>query len=70
MSALRFGGEAVRAWADYSGDFNPIHFDERLAEAAIGKGGTVVHGMLAMMPLKASQSVVAWEGEGWLQWAA
>lgn len=70
MSALRFSSEAVRTWADYSGDFNPIHFDERIAEAAIGKGGTVVHGMLAMMPLKASQSTVAWEGEGWLQWTA
>lgn len=70
MSALRFGNEAVRTWADYSGDFNPIHFDERIAEAAIGKGGTVVHGMLAMMPLKASQSAQSWEGDGWLHWTA
>jgi len=67
---MRFASQAVRTWADYSGDFNPIHFDERVAEAAIGKGGTVVHGMLAMLPLKSAHSSLKWEGDGWLQWAA
>lgn len=70
MSALHFGSEAARTWADYSGDYNPIHFDERIAEAATGKGGAVVHGMLAMMPLKTSQSALFWEDDGWLQWTA
>lgn len=70
MSPLRFGSQSVRTWADYSGDFNPIHFDEQVAAAAIGKGGTVVHGMLAMLPLKAAHSALDWEGDGWLQWTA
>ncbi len=70
MTALRFSGQAVQTWADYSGDFNPIHFDERVAQAAIGKGGTVIHGMLAMLPLKAAHSAMPWEGDGWLQWTA
>lgn len=70
MNPLRFSSQSVQTWAEYSGDFNPIHFDEQVAEAAIGKGGTVVHGMLAMLPLKAAHSAMPWEGEGWLQWTA
>jgi hypothetical protein len=70
VNLLRFPSQAVRTWADYSGDFNPIHFDERVAEAAIGKGGIVVHGMLAMLPLKTAHSALRWEGDGWVQWTA
>jgi hypothetical protein len=70
VNPIRFCSESVQTWADYSGDYNPIHFDEKVADAAIGKGGRVVHGMLAMLPLKAATSAMRWEGDGWLQWTA
>ncbi len=70
MSALRFDAGAIKTWADFSGDYNPIHFDDRIADEATGKGGVVVHGMLAMMPLKALLSTQPWEENGWLQWTA
>lgn len=37
----------VAAYAEASGDHNPIHLDERAARAA-GLPGTIVHGMLIM----------------------
>jgi hypothetical protein len=70
MSLLRFNQAELQAWADYSGDYNPIHFDEGIAEAAIGQSGVVMHGMLAMMPLKSSHSAMTWADDGWLQWSA
>lgn len=70
MSVLRFDNAELQAWADYSGDYNPIHFDAGIAEAVIGQGGVVMHGMLAMMPVKSSHSAMTWAGDGWIQWSA
>ncbi len=48
---LTFDFLAVRRWAEFSGDFNPIHFD--LAHAhKVGMNKLIVHGMLALMPIK------------------
>ncbi len=70
MSLLRFNKEEIKSWADFSGDYNPIHFDDSIAEAAIGSGGIVMPGMLAMIPMKASHSAMSWESGGWIQWKA
>jgi acyl dehydratase len=37
--------EQLRAYADASGDFNPIHLDEQVAKGA-GLPGVIAHGML------------------------
>jgi hypothetical protein len=48
---LRFDLHEVDHWAKFSGDYNPIHFDlERARE--LGADALIVHGMLAMMPVK------------------
>lgn len=39
------------SWAEFSGDYNPIHFDIDWANK-LGVDVLVVHGMLAMLPLK------------------
>ncbi|MCG7534487.1 MaoC/PaaZ C-terminal domain-containing protein [Pseudoalteromonas sp. OOF1S-7] len=48
---LEFGSDQVKNWADFSGDFNPIHFDLDWAQR-LGVENLVVHGMLAMLHLK------------------
>ena len=48
---LTFDLPAVRRWAEFSGDFNPIHFDLAHARKA-GMDKLIVHGMLALMPIK------------------
>jgi len=48
---LRFDLPEVHHWARFSGDYNPIHFDiERARE--LGVDALIVHGMLAMLPVK------------------
>jgi acyl dehydratase len=47
-------------YAGASGDFNPIHWDERFAKQ-VGLPDTIAHGMLTMA--KASQVVTAWVGD-------
>jgi hypothetical protein len=48
---LRFDPPDVAHWATFSGDYNPIHFDlDRARE--LGAGALIVHGMLAMLPVK------------------
>ena len=42
----RIGADEVRAFADATGDTNPIHFDEAIAEASIF-GRPVAHGMIS-----------------------
>ncbi|TXI92570.1 MAG: hypothetical protein E6Q34_06370 [Burkholderiaceae bacterium] len=45
----------VQKWAEFSGDYNPIHFnldDARLA----GMDELILHGMLALMPVKQALS--------------
>lgn len=41
----------VQRWAEFSNDFNPIHFDLQQAQSA-GLDELIVHGMLALMPVK------------------
>jgi acyl dehydratase len=52
--------EAVAAYADASGDHNPLHRDDEVARAA-GFPGIVAHGMLTMGHL--ASALVAWAGE-------
>lgn len=42
-------------WARFSGDYNPIHFDAEMANAA-GLGGLSVHGMRALLDMKIALS--------------
>lgn len=51
MNRLAFGLPEVRRWAEFSSDFNPIHFDPEQARNA-GLDDLVVHGMLALLPVK------------------
>ncbi|MCS0633582.1 MaoC/PaaZ C-terminal domain-containing protein [Telluria mixta] len=62
---LSFDMPAVEQWAQFSSDRNPIHFDLAHARAA-GLDALIVHGMLAMMPMKeaASQAVAP---DGWMK---
>lgn len=46
---------SVKRWAEFSGDYNPIHFDIDYAQSA-GLGELVVHGMLALLPIKQALS--------------
>jgi hypothetical protein len=48
---LAFDMPAVRKWAHFSGDYNPIHFDLAHARNA-GLDALIVHGMLALIPIK------------------
>ena len=52
--------EQIRAYADASGDHNPIHLDDDAARAA-GLPGVIAHGMLAMAQL--ANLVVAYAGD-------
>ena len=63
--ALSFDMPAVEQWARFSSDRNPIHFDLAHARAA-GLDALIVHGMLAMMPMKeaAAQAVAP---DGWMK---
>ncbi|MBW9352398.1 hypothetical protein FHD02_12435 [Citrobacter sp. EC_71] len=63
---LRWSAEDARQWAIFSGDENPIHFDN---DAAIttGANGITVHGMRSMWHLKqalAEMSPLSSEEEG------
>ena len=56
--------EELRAYADASGDQNPIHQDDAVA-TAVGLPGVIAHGMLTMG--LAVQPVVDWLGpRGWV----
>ena len=58
--------EAVRRWAEFSGDHNPIHFDP-VAAARLSDCGLVAHGMLALLPVKEalSAATLSFSGKGW-----
>jgi hypothetical protein len=47
----------LHSWAEFSGDYNPIHFKPEAASRA-GFPKLVTHGMLAMMPVK--NRIAAW----------
>lgn len=51
MNIINFQSGAVRSWAEFSGDFNPIHFDLDRANQA-GSDKIIVHGMLPLMYAK------------------
>lgn len=53
---LVFESDQVRRWADFSGDYNPIHFQSTRAIRA-GLRGVVAHGMLVLIPVKSAASV-------------
>jgi acyl dehydratase len=52
--------EDVKAYADASGDQNPLHQDDEVARAA-GFPGIVAHGMFTMGHL--ASALVAWAGD-------
>jgi acyl dehydratase len=52
--------EDVKAYADASGDQNPLHQDDEVARAA-GFPGVVAHGMYTMGTL--ASAIVAWAGD-------
>ena len=69
---LQLEGQSARRWADFSGDFNPIHFHADLARKA-GLKGAIVHGMLALLHVKqAAASELDHAGcvGGWKQFKA
>lgn len=47
MSVYRVTREDLRAYAEASGDHNPIHLDEEVA-VAVGLPGVIAHGMLTL----------------------
>ena len=51
--------EQVNAYADASGDHNPIHVDADFAQS-VGLPGTIVHGLLEMGVL--TEAVARWAG--------
>jgi acyl dehydratase len=52
--------DQIRAYAEASGDHNPIHLDDEAARAA-GLPGVIAHGMLGMAQL--ANLVVAYAGD-------
>jgi MaoC like domain len=48
---ISFDADAVKKWANFSGDHNPIHFDMDAATKVTDEG-LVVHGMLVLLPVK------------------
>jgi len=55
MVELSFGITDVEKWAQFSHDYNPIHFDIAHAKMA-GLDTLIVHGMLALLPVKQAVS--------------
>jgi 3-hydroxybutyryl-CoA dehydratase len=55
--------EAIRRYAEASGDFNPIHVDEEFARST-PFGGTIAHGMLLLAYV--SETMTAAFGHDWL----
>jgi 3-hydroxybutyryl-CoA dehydratase len=54
----------ISAYAEASGDFNPIHIDEVFAKST-PLGGTIAHGMLVLAFL--SEMMTAAFGDAWLR---
>lgn len=50
----------IRQYAEASGDFNPIHLDDRYAQE-VGLGGVIAHGMLTMAQCAAM--ITDWVGD-------
>jgi acyl dehydratase len=57
---IRLGRDTLVRYAGASGDFNPLHWNERLAQAA-GLPNVIAHGMLTMAT--AGRAVTDWVGD-------
>lgn len=67
---LNFTNEDLDNWAEFSGDYNPIHFNHEKA-VQYSLGGVVVHGMLALLHMKAQLLENNYAPDKkWLQWKA
>ncbi len=68
-----FGIAEVRKWAQFSHDYNPVHFDISHAKLA-GLDFLIVHGMLALLPVKqaitAALREAAGDRQGWTKFRA
>jgi hypothetical protein len=53
MTRLQYGRGDIAAWAEFSGDFNPVHFDPNVA-ARLGLADVPVHGMRVMLDVKSA----------------
>lgn len=53
MKKLRYQNQQVYNWAEFSNDFNPIHFDDKHAQK-MNITATPIHGMLAMLDIKSA----------------
>lgn len=60
MRDWQFQPSQIAAWAKFSGDFNPIHFDIERARQA-GSDAIIVHGMLSLLYVKQELSVFCLE---------
>jgi hypothetical protein len=73
VNKFSFGISSVEEWAQFSSDYNPIHFNLEYATAS-GLDGLIVHGMLALLPVKQAVSCeyVQQNGEavGWMKFRA
>ncbi len=60
-----FDTDRIEKWANFSGDYNPIHF-EADAAAAVGSVGKIAHGMLVLMFVKQalSETMIASRQDG------
>jgi len=67
-AGFAFGMPEVEQWAQFSSDRNPIHFDLARARVA-GLDALIVHGMLALMPVKQSVARMA-PATGWTKFRA
>lgn len=56
--------EVINAWAQVSGDFNPLHVDPEYAKTT-RFGGTIAHGHIALGWL--TEMMVRWRGVEWLK---
>lgn len=67
-STLQFKQSDVQSWAEFSGDWNPIHFDKDAAARA-GIPAPFAHGMLALLTFKQTLLSVASErtDSAWLK---
>jgi hypothetical protein len=64
MMALTFGPADIARWARFSGDYNPIHFDQARARQ-LGAEGVIAHGMLVLLGIKSLLSAPLLPGGGW-----
>jgi len=56
--------EKIEKYAQASGDFNPLHLDEKFAQNTIFKG-TIAHGLLSVAYI--SEMMTNWLGDNWLE---